>query len=118
MVFTSLQFIFFFLPLVLLAYYLVPRRMRNGLLALSSLVFYTWGGGAFVLILLTSIAVDYAAGYVVASGVSSNRRSRRNLGIALSVSVNLALLGYFKYANFFIDQFNNVAESMGLGVVA
>ncbi len=114
MVFSSVTFLFFFLPICLAGYYLVGKRLRNAWLLLSSLVFYTWGGGALVSLLIISTVVDYAMGWVVSSGVSTGSRRLIHLGVAGSVLVNLGLLGYFKYANFLVEQLN----SLGLGEIA
>ena len=114
MVFSSVTFLFFFLPICLAGYYLVGRRLRNGWLLLSSLVFYTWGGGALVSLLIISTIVDYAMGWVVASGVRGGNRTLIRLGVLGSVLVNLGLLSYFKYANFFVEQLN----SLGFGDIA
>ena len=114
MVFSSVTFLFFFLPICLGGYYLLGKRFRNGWLLLSSLVFYTWGGGALVSLLIISTAVDYVMGWVVSSGLNQGRRSLVRLGVIGSVVVNLGLLSYFKYANFFVEQLN----SLGLGNIA
>ncbi len=114
MVFSSVTFLFFFLPVCLAGYYLVGRRLRNVWLLFSSLVFYTWGGGALVSLLIISTVVDYAMGWVVSSGVRGGNRSLVRLGVLGSVLVNLGLLSYFKYANFFVEQLN----SLGLGDIA
>ena len=114
MVFSSVTFLFFFLPICLGGYYLLGRRLRNGWLLLSSLVFYTWGGGALVSLLVISTVADYAMGWVVGSGVRTGRRSMVRLGVTGSVLVNLGLLSYFKYANFFVEQLN----SLGFGDIA
>ncbi|MDJ0663475.1 MAG: MBOAT family protein [Acidimicrobiia bacterium] len=114
MVFSSVTFLFFFLPICLGGYYLIGRRLRNGWLLLSSLVFYTWGGGALVLLLVISTVVDFAMGWIVGTGVRTNRRTLVRFGVAGSVLVNLGLLSYFKYANFFVEQLN----SLGFGDIA
>jgi len=113
MVFSSVTFLFFFLPICLGGYYLLRPRWRNGWLLLSSLAFYTWGGGALVSLLIISTAVDYAMGRVVASGLTTGNRSRVRLGVTGSVVVNLALLSYFKYANFFVEQLNSLGQRFG-----
>ena len=118
MVFSSVTFLFFFLPICLGGYYLLRPRWRNGWLLFSSLVFYTWGGGALVVLLIISTVVDYAMGWVVASGVRTGNRTRMHLGVAGSVVVNLALLSYFKYANFFVEQLNSVGQRFGIEEIA
>ncbi len=74
MVFSSVTFLFFFLPICLGGYYLLGRRLRNAWLLLSSLVFYTWGGGALVSLLIISTVVDYAMGWVVVNGIRTGQR--------------------------------------------
>lgn len=118
MVFSSVTFLFFFLPICLGGYYTLRPRWRNGWLLFSSLVFYTWGGGALVVLLIVSTVVDYAMGRVVASGLRANSQARVRLGVAGSVVVNLALLSYFKYANFFVEQINSAGQRFGLEEIA
>lgn len=118
MVFSSPEFLFFFLPGVLAAYFLLPRRWRNSVLLVASLIFYILGGGALVLILLISIVVDYFAGRIVARARFTHSQKGVRLGVLLSVAVNIGILGYFKYANFAVDQLNSVGASLGLGTIA
>ncbi len=107
MVFSSVLFLFLFLPLVLAAYFLLPSlRLRNAFLVGASLLFYLWGEKGFVLILLVSILVNYGFGLLVA------RTRDGPLGrwvLAGAVAANLALLGAFKYANFLADNLNATA---------
>lgn len=118
MVFSSIVFLFFFLPITLAVYFCTPHRARNVVLLVASLVFYTWGGGAFVLILLASIVVNWLIGLRIGRAVETGTTRRRNGWIAVSVAANLAVLGYFKYANFFVDQVNDVADQLGIGPAA
>jgi alginate O-acetyltransferase complex protein AlgI len=118
MVFSSVTFLFFFLPICLGGYYLLRPRWRNGWLLLSSLFFYIWGGGALVVLLIISTAVDYTMGFVVSSGIRTGSRGRVRLGVTGSVVVNLALLGYFKYANFAVEQFNALGQRFGFEEIA
>lgn len=118
MVFSSPEFIFFFLPAVLAAYFVVPRRWRNFVLLIASLGFYTAGGGVLVVLLLISTVTDYFAGRLVRRGLQSGRDHLAKGGVVISVLVNLALLGYFKYANFIVDQLNALGASFGLGQIA
>ncbi len=118
MVFSSVTFLFFFLPICLGGYYLLRPRFRNGWLLLSSLLFYTWGGGALVSLLIVSTVADYAMGWVVAGGVASDNRRRIRIGVTGSVMVNVALLGYFKYANFVVEQFNELGQRFGFEQIA
>lgn len=118
MVFSSQDFLFFFLPAVLAAYYLLPRRWRNMVLLLASLAFYAAGGGVLVVLLLISTVVDYSAGRYVSRSVDAGDRGGVRLGVTISVLANLSLLGYFKYANFVVDQVNAIGAQIGLGTIA
>lgn len=112
MVFSSLTFLYFFLPLTLAATFLVPARHRNGVALAASLLFFAWGAPRFVFILVAGCLLDYGIGGRLASGgVPDARRRRRWLG--LGIAVNLALLLYFKYANFGMDQINAALELAG-----
>ena len=101
MVFSSASFLIFFLPCLLVLYFLVPRRcryLRNLILLAFSLAFYACGGPKFLLLMLLSIAINYAGGLL--AGPAHRPRTRR-LGMTLAVVLGLALLGWFKYAGFF-----------------
>ncbi len=118
MVFSSIEFLFLFLPILLGLYRLVPRRFENSVLLLASVLFYTWSGGAFIAILAVSIVVDYFAGWLVARARDQGRRRTMRLGIGLSVGVNLGLLAYFKYANFVVRELNDLGAALDLGTIA
>ncbi|MGH1503708.1 MAG: MBOAT family O-acyltransferase [Acidimicrobiales bacterium] len=118
MVFSSVVFLFYFLPLVVALYLVAPARLRNPVLLLSSLVFYVWGGGAQVVILFVSTIVDYIAGRLVDHGIRSNRSTARRFGLVLSLSVNIGLLAYFKYANFVVAEMNTLGDALGVGTIA
>ena len=102
MLFSSTVFIFLFLPAVLIGYYLLLRGMkaRNALLLAASLVFYAWGEPVYVLLMLLSIAVNYAFGRLL------ERREHSKTLLAAAVIFNLGLLFYFKYLNFAVDNLN------------
>lgn len=112
MLFASPLFLFAFLPVVLLCYYaqrlILGNRARNAVLLFFSYLFYLHGAGEFLLILLASTLLDYALGLMI-----DRRRSLAKLGVALSVILNLGLLAYFKYTNFFIAEFSAWMTSMG-----
>jgi alginate O-acetyltransferase complex protein AlgI len=118
LVFSSPTFLFFFLPAVLAAYYILPRRARNLVLLVASLAFYAYDSGALIVLLLVSTVVDFVAGLIVARGRSRGETRLIRLGVTLSVLVNIGLLGYFKYANFVVDQFNAVGSALGWGDIA
>ncbi len=106
MVFSSFNFIFLFLPALLMLYFLIPaqhRSVRNCLLLAFSLFFYGYGGPKYLLLMLASIAINYCGGLLVAPG-----RKHRRLWLAATLGLNLLLLGWFKYANFAADTLNAV----------
>ncbi len=105
MLFSSISFLYYFLPTVLLVYFLVPRRLKNTVLLLASLFFYGWGEPKYLLLMLFSIALFYFCGLAI--GKAKSQRAKKGF-LTLSVVVSLLLLGIFKYADFFIDSFNAV----------
>jgi len=118
MVFSSIEFLFFFLPITIGLYFLVPLAARNGVLLAASLIFYLWGSGALVGILIASILVNFGFGALVARGRTGDDRRLTVLGIGGAVAANLAILGYFKYANFIVLQINEAGAMAGLGTIA
>ena len=117
MVFSSETFLFYFLPCVLLLYYVAPRFARNALLVLISIGFYFWGAGAFTLLLLFSVAANYAFGLLLGAA-GKDDTTRRAFVLAAGIVVNLSILGYFKYANFFVLQLNDVGQQLEWGVIS
>ncbi|MBL9076569.1 MAG: MBOAT family protein [Planctomycetes bacterium] len=105
MVFASFAFLFWFLPLFLLAYAVVPRRARNLALVLGSLVFYGWWRPHYVLLMLVSVAIDWAAARAMGE-VGSGRR--RKAWLLVSLAANLGMLAWFKYANLAVDTWNTL----------
>ncbi len=99
MVFSSLLFLFVYLPIVLAIYYIVPRRWRNLWLFIANLVFYGWGEPVYILLMLFSICINYASGILIARDRDNQRRAKRIL--IGDIVVNLALLGFFKYFDLF-----------------
>ena len=106
MVFSSLLFLFFYLPVTLAVYYLSPPRWRNLWLFIVNLVFYGWGEPVYVALMAFSIAVNYAAGYLV-----DLHRDKGRLLLALNAVVNLGLLFFFKYYDFLAQ---NLSQLPGL----
>ncbi len=114
MVFSSLIFLFAFLPAVLVSYFLSPPRARNSILLFASLLFYAWGEGAYVLPMLASVLVNWLLGLV------THRCGRTTAGkraVAASLMVNLALLAAFKYANFIVDSLNFALTAVHTGPI-
>ncbi|WP_373218060.1 MBOAT family protein [Ruminococcus sp. 5_1_39BFAA] len=106
MVFSSIFFIFYFLPVFLLLYYLVPERFRNPVLLAGSLIFYAWGEPVYLLLMLFSCFFNYYMGLELErlEGIPVSRR--RNL--IFTVTVNLLILGFFKYYGFLLDSIGNL----------
>ena len=105
MLFSSLSFLYYFLPCVLIIYFLAPKKLKNSVLLLSSLFFYAWGEPKYVLLMLLAILCGYLFALLI-----ERYRGRRlsRLFLILSVSLSAAILGFFKYADFFIQNFNAV----------
>ena len=99
MLFSSIPFLYYFLPMVLGVYFVCPRRFRNGVLLAASLVFYAWGEPKFVWFMLLSIAQGYGFGLLAERWKNDPRR--KNLPLAASLCISLGLLGWCKYAGFF-----------------
>ena len=103
MLFSSIPFLYYFLPCVLILYFVVPKCLKNTVLLLSSLVFYAWGEPKYVLLMAVSITL----GYVFRLLIEIWRGTKLSkLFLILSIVTSLGLLGYFKYADFFIANFN------------
>ena len=116
MVFSSHLFCFYFLPLALLAYFLVPAsrlRARNLVLTVLSYLFYAWAHPAFIFLMLFSTVVDYTCGLVIESTPAENR-ARRKTALLASIITNLSLLGFFKYFNFGVDSWNALVSALGV----
>ncbi len=110
MVFSSVTFLFYFLPIFIACYVLTPTVVgKNVVTLLFSLVFYAWGEPRFLLILLFAIAFNYAAAIVIDRNVGS----RRKWALALAVAGNLLVLGVFKYANFVTANFAALLKPLG-----
>lgn len=104
MVFSSILFMFIYLPVVLAVYYLVPGRWRNLWLFVVNLVFYGWGEPVYILLMLLSICLNYASGLLIGKYKDSSRKKARCV-LAVNTVINLALLFFFKY-------FDLVAETL------
>ncbi|MBL7918591.1 MAG: MBOAT family protein [Bacteroidia bacterium] len=103
MVFASITFLVYVLPLFLMAYHLFPHKLKNAFILLFSIFFYSWGGPKFILAILATTFIDFQL--VNAMHKSKNKGNKIKL-LILSLAINLGLLFYFKYCNFFIDNFN------------
>ncbi len=114
MVFSSLLFLFRFMPVAFLLYYITPRRFKNLMILLLSLVFYSWGEPKYFPIMIASILCDYFCGRLIEA-----HRSKKwvcKLGLIISVVFNIGMLMFFKYSNFFIENFN-AATGLSIGLL-
>ena len=103
MVFSSITFMYYFLPIVLLIYFIVPSKFKNLVLLLSSLGFYFYGEPTYIWVLLLSCFINYISALLI-----DKYRKRSKLILILAVIFNLGMLMYFKYTNFFIENINNL----------
>ena len=108
MVFSSLLFLFRFLPIVLALYFILPRKFRNALLFIASLIFYAWGEPIYVTLMLFSTVVDYTHGLLVERFKSQGRMRAARIAVASSMIINLSLLGFFKYSDFVLTNINAI----------
>jgi alginate O-acetyltransferase complex protein AlgI len=105
--FSSTIFLFCFLPIVLLLYYVAPKRLKNTVLLISSLLFYAWGEVFYVGVMLVSILTNYITGLLIGKSlVSTKSKKWPRLFLIIGLIVNIGLLFSFKYANFFADNLN------------
>ena len=115
MVFSSHIFIFYFLSLILGAYYFSPSRFRHLVLTLGSYLFYAWWNPWFVLLMIGSTIIDFLCGKIIFN--SDHEKPHRKIGLLISIAANLSILGFFKYGNFFADNVSILARSIGLGEI-
>ncbi|MFT3985062.1 MAG: MBOAT family O-acyltransferase [Lachnospiraceae bacterium] len=109
MIFSSLLFLFWFIPVFFTVYYIAPKRFRNLVLFLGSIVFYAWGEPKYLVLLFLSVFVNYAAGRLLAHFDGS--RLLQKLCLILAVIFDFGMLFFFKYSNFFIENYNRLAGS-------
>lgn len=106
MVFSSLAFLYYFLPIVLLLYFVLPNKARNMLILISGLFFYAWGEPKYIVIMVLSTAIDYTAGRLMDYYDKSPKK--RTAFLLVSVIMNLGLLAVFKYSSFIITTVNSI----------
>ena len=105
MVFSSITFLVYFLPLFLLLYHLVPHKYKNAVILIASIYFYSWGGPKFIFVILGTTFLDY---FLVNAMHEQKTKAAKTKFLILSLLLNVGLLAYFKYCNFFIDNINAV----------
>ena len=105
MLFSSIPFLYYFLPMVLVVYFLAPRKAKNTVLLVSSLIFYGWGEPKLLFLMVFTIVLFYFCGLAIGARPSARWKK---VWLLVSVVISLALLGIFKYADFFIGSFNTL----------
>lgn len=111
MLFSSMIFLWLFLPLVFCSYYLIDNRFKNILLLISSIIFYAWGGVSYSLIMLSSIIINYIFALLIDKAIEDNNLKNKKIYLALCIIINLSILGYFKYTNFIISIINSLSQN-------
>ena len=105
MLFSSIPFLYYFLPSVLILYFIAPQKLKNTVVLVSSLIFYGWGEPKYVVLMIASIVIGYFSGLLIEA---FNKRKTAEIFLALSIILNLGFLAFFKYSDFFIENFNVV----------
>ncbi len=105
MLFSSIPFLYYFLPLVLMVYFLAPKKLRNAVLLVFSLVFYGWGEPKYLFLMIFSIALFYGCGLAIGK---AKTRKMKKFWLTISIVSGVALLAVFKYADFFIQSFGTI----------
>ena len=108
MIFSSVFFLFIFLPVTLLVYFIVPRRFRNLVILLFSLVFYAWGEPVYIVLMMFSILYNYISGIEIDFHRSMGNESKAKHAFWIAVGVNLGILGFFKYYGFLLENLNQI----------
>ena len=106
MVFSSITFLFYFLPIVLLAYYIVPKKFKNVILLISSFTFYFWGEPKNIYIMISMIVLSYIGGLIIGRLKENKKITFAKIVLAVTIVLDLAALFYFKYIDFFIRNIN------------
>ncbi|MBL7882900.1 MAG: MBOAT family protein [Bacteroidia bacterium] len=114
MLFSSTLFLIYFLPIFFTLYFVLPKAVKNYFIVSASILFYAWGAPSFVFVLLSTVVVNFTFAHLI-----YNRTNKiKKIFLVVAVVFNLAFLLYFKYANFFIDNFNILLSSFGIEAVS
>jgi alginate O-acetyltransferase complex protein AlgI len=114
MVFSSIVFLLYFLPAFLLLYFVTPAKLKNLVILFSSILFYAWGAPLFIFVILGTTTLDF---FLVRVMHNSANDKKRKFFLVLSLCLNLGLLFYFKYCNFFVENFNTLLHVIGVNGV-
>ena len=115
MLFSSVTFLYYFLPAVLILYFLVPRFLKNTVLLISSLIFYGWGEPKLLFLMIFTILMFYCCGLMIGKAELRQDKTGKKLAMILAIIVDLGALGFFKYAGFLVE---NVNALTGLAIPA
>lgn len=113
MVFSSILFLCYFLPAILVLYYVCPRPLKNTLLLLASVLFYAWGAPKIIFFVLGGIVADYALAFLI----HNLKGYKRHAAFVVALILNIGLLAYYKYANFFVDNLNPALNALGFNTL-
>ena len=114
MVFSSLTFLFAFLPILLICYFIIPSKFiktKNFILLIFSLIFYAWGEPKYIILMLTVVLVSYLFGLAINHFENKNKKKLKLVTLIISIITILGNLLYFKYTNFLVDNINGVFKS-------
>ena len=103
MLFSGIPFLYYFLPAVVILYFLIPKPLKNGFLLLASLLFYAWGEPRYVFLMAAAIVLFYSYGIAI-----ERSENHKKLWLTLSVLTGAAMLGIFKYADFALENWNRL----------
>ena len=106
MLFSSITFLFMFLPIVLAVYYLVPYKVKNIVLLIASLFFYAWGEPVYIILMILSIVFNYFCGRDIKAKEEDPRGAK--FAVIFAIAGNLLILGFFKYYGFLIETINSI----------
>ena len=107
MLFSSTTFLFVFLPIVLAVYFITPRKLKNLVLLIASLIFYAWGEPKYILVMLATILVNYVLAIVCENCQKTGKIKGAKAAVTGSIVFSIGMLAFFKYSNFFLDNYNH-----------
>lgn len=110
MLFSSITFLYYFFPAVMLMYFIVPEKMKNAVILTASLFFYGWGEPRYLIVMISAIIAGYFFERLIGKFRCKNKSRGAKISLVLSIVFSLGILGYFKYTDFFITNFNAVTN--------
>lgn len=111
MVFSSVVFLFVFLPAVLLVYFICPKKARNLVLLIASLIFYAWGEPVYIFLMLASTVVAYICGRGIGAALDEGSKKEARVWLIMALVIHLGALMVFKYTDFFLRNINNIFDT-------